>query len=210
MHTPFILPKRSLFALPKLALASLVLCALQAIAAPADTAAQEAAAWAALRSGAMVLFRHANAPGVGDPPGMQLADCASQRNLDDAGRQQARQMGERLRQHKVPVAQVMSSQWCRTLETARLMDMGPVQEQPVFNSTFADRSQEPAQTLAAQKQLLAWRSAKPGGSLVVVTHQVNISAISGDFSASAEGVVVRRKGAGLEVVGRIAPPALQP
>jgi hypothetical protein len=71
----------------------LALAALPAQAANSDATA----AWAALRSGSIVLLRHANAPGVGDPPGFQLDDCSTQRNLDDVGRAQARALGARFR-----------------------------------------------------------------------------------------------------------------
>ena len=182
------------------------ICSFGAAASHAD----EATAWQAMRRDAIVIFRHANAPGVGDPPGMKLGDCSTQRNLDEVGRQQARQLGERLRQQKIKVAQVLSSQWCRTLETAELMVMGPVQSEPLFNSFFADRTSEPAQTAAAQKLLHNWSEkskvkgkGKEVGSLVVVTHQVNITALTGVTPASGEGVVLQRKGKRLEVVGRI-------
>ena len=189
-----------------LALFAAGICSFGAAASHAD----EATAWQAMRRDAIVIFRHANAPGVGDPPGMKLGDCSTQRNLDEAGRQQARQLGERLRQQKIKVAQVLSSQWCRTLETAELMAMGPVQSEPLFNSFFADRTSEPAQTAAAQKLLHNWSEkskvkgkGKEVGSLVVVTHQVNITALTGVTPASGEGVVLQRKGKRLEVVGRI-------
>lgn len=189
-----------------LALFAAGICSFGAAASHAD----EATAWQAMRRDAIVIFRHANAPGVGDPPGMKLGDCSTQRNLDEAGRQQARQLGERLRQQKIKVAQVLSSQWCRTLETAELMVMGPVQSEPLFNSFFADRTSEPAQTAAAQKLLHNWSEkskvkgkGKEVGSLVVVTHQVNITALTGVTPASGEGVVLQRKGKRLEVVGRI-------
>ena len=73
--------------------------------------AGEAAAWAALRGGAILLLRHANAPGNGDPAGLSLGDCTSQRNLDEAGRTQARRIGERLRQERVVVGALWASQW---------------------------------------------------------------------------------------------------
>jgi len=90
---------------------------LPAAAAAAETA-HEAAAWAALREGAIVLFRHAHAAGVGDPPQFRLGDCSTQRNLDDSGRAQSRRLGERLTRESVEVGAVWASQWCRTRETA--------------------------------------------------------------------------------------------
>jgi phosphohistidine phosphatase SixA len=164
--------------------------------------AAEATAWAALREGAIGLFRHANAPGVGDPPQFKLGDCRTQRNLDESGRAQSRRLGERLRRESVPVSAVWASQWCRTRETAELAALGPVREVAAFNSFFGDRGDEPAQTAAARALLLGWRER---GTLVVVTHQVNISALTGQGAASGEGVVLRRHGQALAVVGRIAP-----
>ena len=165
-------------------------------------AGDEAAAWAALRDGNIVIFRHANAPGGGDPSGLKLDDCSTQRNLDASGREQARRIGERLRQERVTVGAVWASQWCRTRETAELLQAGPVRDALSFNSFFADRSREAAQTAAAREALLAWRGP---GALVVVTHQVNITALTGVFPASGEGVVLRRSGAQLETIGRLLP-----
>jgi phosphohistidine phosphatase SixA len=181
------------------------LCALAMLLLPAATpamAADDATAWAALREGAIVLFRHANAPGVGDPPQFKLGECSTQRNLDETGRAQSRRIGERLKREAVPVRAVWASQWCRTRETAELAALGPVREMPAFNSFFGERGDEPALTATARALLLGWRE---GGTLVVVTHQVNISALTGEGTASGEGIVLRVRGGTLERVGRIQP-----
>jgi hypothetical protein len=81
-------------------------------------ASAEEAAWQALRGGGIILFRHAIAPGGGDPPEIRLGDCATQRNLDAAGRQQARRIGEAIHAAGVAVAGVIASEWCRTMETS--------------------------------------------------------------------------------------------
>lgn len=162
----------------------------------------EKASWSALRAGAIVLFRHANAPGTGDPPGMRLGDCSSQRNLDGSGRVQARGMGERMRSEGVKVGAVWTSRWCRARDTADLMALGPVSYISAFNSFFDDRRAEPAKTHSARQLLLGWRGP---GSLVVVTHQVNITALTEVTPASGEGVVLRPQGNELVRVGRIKP-----
>ncbi|MEE3088581.1 MAG: histidine phosphatase family protein, partial [Actinomycetota bacterium] len=79
--------------------------------------------WKDLREGRgmVILYRHALAPGGGDPPEFDVNDCSTQRNLSDAGRRQARDMGAALRQNKVDVRRVLSSPWCRSRETAELM-----------------------------------------------------------------------------------------
>lgn len=166
-------------------------------------AAQDAdSAWAALSAGGIVLFRHADAPGTGDPANFKLDQCATQRNLSERGRAQARELGERFRARKIVVGAVLSSQWCRTRETAELAFPGMVRDAPRFNSFFGEPAQSAAQTAAARANLAAWRGP---GVLVVVTHQVNITALTGVYPASGEGVVLRRGEGGLEVVGRLAP-----
>ncbi|HZY18141.1 MAG TPA: histidine phosphatase family protein [Ramlibacter sp.] len=168
-------------------------------------AASAADAWAALaRPGAVLLLRHATAPGVGDPPGFRLGDCSTQRNLDDEGRDEARRLGDLFRRRGIQVGAVWTSQWCRTRETARLAFGDAVQDQPVFNSFFgADAVQRDAQTRQARELLARWRGP---GVLVAVTHQVNITALTGAGMGSAEGVVVRPRPDGrLEVVGTVQP-----
>ena len=162
-------------------------------------------AWAELaRPGAIVLFRHATAPGVGDPAGFKADDCSTQRNLDERGRAEARRLGERFRSRKILVGAVLSSRWCRTRETARLAFGDQVRDEPAFNSFFRLPPEgKEAQTAQARAVLQRW---KGPGALVVVTHQVNISALTGSGAASGEGVVVRPAADGsFRVVGTIEP-----
>lgn len=151
--------------------------------------------WAELRKpGAIVLIRHALAPGVGDPPGFRLNDCPTQRNLSDEGRAQARRLGEQFRERGVRVGQVISSQWCRTRETARLAFGNAVRDEPAFNSFFGqDGAARDSQTARARELLARW---KGPDTLVVVTHQVNITALTGLGAASGEAVVLARDGQG--------------
>ena len=159
-------------------------------------------AWPALTDGSIVLLRHAQAPGVGDPPGFKLGDCRTQRNLDDTGRAQARRIGERFRRQGVKVGAVLSSQWCRTRETAELAFPGQARDDTDFNSFFGDTARQPEQTARALSTLTRWRGP---GVLVVVTHQVNITALTGVGAASAEGVVVTARDGSLQVLARLPP-----
>ncbi len=179
--------------------ASLLLGSVVGRAAAADADA----GWNALHGSAIVLFRHAEAPGIGDPPQFRLGDCSTQRNLNASGRAQARRLGEAFRTRRVEVGAVLASQWCRTRETAELAFPGRVRDDADFNSFFADDRTEPAQTARAFATLARWHGP---GALVVVTHQVNITALTGLVPASGEGIVVRpRSGDGnqLEAVARI-------
>jgi phosphohistidine phosphatase SixA len=166
--------------------------------------ASEADAWAALKGSAdtIVLFRHAEAPGFGDPETFKLGDCSTQRNLADVGRRQARRIGERFHAEQVNVDKVLSSQWCRTTETAELAFPGKVMGDATFNSFFNDRRDEPQQTQQARTLLTAWTGP---GTLVVITHQVNITALTGIVPASGEGIVLRVNRGRPTVIGRITP-----
>jgi phosphohistidine phosphatase SixA len=173
----------------------------------AQTAQTEEAAWAALKAPAsIVLFRHALAPGGGDPPGFKAGDCSTQRNLSEEGISQAKRIGQALRDRGVKVQAVWYSEWCRTRDTAQLafpdLREPALRAEPAFNSFFNDRSAEPAQTAAARKMLLAWRGP---GTLVIVTHQVNITQLTDIFPQSGEGVVLQREGSKLVIKGRIQP-----
>ena len=115
------------------------------LSAAAQTQTDEAGLWAALRDGGHVaLIRHGLAPGTGDPPGFRVDDCRTQRNLSPAGRAQARAIGERFRANGIDTAAVFSSQWCRCLETARLLGLGEVQALPGLNSFFGRPQQRDA------------------------------------------------------------------
>ena len=195
MRTRAALPRR--LALPAFS-AALVLVP----GAGSPAASEAAAAWEALRPGAIVLFRHATAPGTGDPSGMRLGDCSTQRNLDEAGRAQARRIGEAVRAQGVAVGAVLASRWCRAAETADLAFPGRARPEPAFDSFFAERGEGPARTAEARRILLGWSGP---GALVVVTHQVNITALTGVAPSSGDGVVLRRGGGDLVVVGRVKP-----
>ena len=155
--------------------------------APA-AAGDQAALWQALKQGGhAVIFRHALAPGTGDPPGFRPGDCATQRNLSDEGRAQAKAIGDAFRSQGIRVDRILTSRWCRARDTATLMNLGRVEDAPMLDSFFADRSREPAQT-AALRQFLAGMA--PGETVVMVSHQVNISALTGDAPASGEAAVI--------------------
>lgn len=147
---------------------------------------------AAIRQGGVaVVLRHALAPGTFDPPGFVLGQCSTQRNLSDEGRAQARRIGAWFQARGLKPRRVRSSQWCRCQDTARLA-FGQADEWPALNSLIADRAAESAQT-AQLKQALAQLAA--GGFEVWVTHQVNITALSGSYTGSGDGVVLRSSGA---------------
>ena len=172
------------------------LCLLLAAAAQADPLARLG------EPGVHAIMRHALAPGTGDPADFRLDDCATQRNLDARGRAQARAAGVMLRD--APITRVLSSQWCRCLETARLMALGPVEEAPPVNSFFSARDRREAQTRATRALLAALPADE---TALLVTHFVNIRALTGRPAGSGEIVVFRLDGDAVEVLGAVAVPA---
>lgn len=150
--------------------------------------ADESAAWEALREGrAVLMLRHALAPGTGDPANFKVDDCSTQRNLNDTGRQQARAWKPFLAEHGIDKARVFSSQWCRCLDTAREMDVGPVEEMMSLNSFFRNRGKADMQT---EQTIAIVNGMEVGSAVVLVSHQVNITALTGIYPSSNEGVVI--------------------
>lgn len=150
--------------------------------------ADESGAWEALREGrAVLMLRHALAPGTGDPANFEVDDCSTQRNLNDTGREQARAWKPFLAEHGIDEARVFSSQWCRCLETAREMDVGPVEEMTSLNSFFRNRGDGQMQT---EQTIAIVNELEPGPPVVLVSHQVNVTALTDVFPSSNEGVVI--------------------
>jgi len=150
----------------------------------------------------ILMIRHAYAPGSGDPDNFKVGDCTTQRNLDDRGREQARSIGDWLRSKGIKAARVYSSQWCRCLETARLLDLGTVAELPALNSFYEfPKDQEP--NIKALRSFIANLPAN-GELIIMVTHFVTILEITGKGVSSGEGVVLKLKGKGTyDVLGRL-------
>lgn len=169
--------------------------------------ADEEQVWSALKSGGkVVLIRHAETvAGIGDPPGFRLGDCSTQRNLSAQGREDARRLGDAFRRRGIPIANVLSSRWCRCLETAQLA-FGRATPAAMLDSMFNDDdSQRNDEKIRAVKGAVARRPAS--GNLVLVTHNRNIQALTGVSPSSGEMVVVLPDKSGeLKVVGRLPVP----
>lgn len=173
--------------------------------APNTAQATEQDIWAQMRQGTgyVVLLRHAQTvPGTGDPPGFRLDDCSTQRNLSNVGRDQAVQIGRAFRDRNIPITQVLSSQYCRCLETAKLLDLGAVKPSPMLNSIFEDRTTATQQTQQVRQQILNHQNTP--GVIIMVSHFANISELSSIGLQSGGAVVMRANRQGeLEVVGQI-------
>ena len=173
-----------------------------ALAAGADSVSLDEAARRLASGGWVMMMRHAaTEPGVGDPPEFRLGDCATQRNLSATGREQARQAGAAIRAAGIRIDEVRTSQWCRCRETAQLA-FGRAADWPALNSFFASRGDESAQT----GQVREWAATLGAGrNAMLVTHQVNISGVMGQFAAPGEVVVGRWRDGRIEPAFRFVP-----
>lgn len=162
--------------------------------------------WDLLKGGGQVaVLRHASTePGIGDPPGFRLDDCATQRNLSAVGREEARRIGAAFRDRGVPVGRVLSSRWCRCIDTARLA-FRKVETEAALDSFFDDRGREPERT----RRIRRFAGERPEwGNLILVTHQVNIVALTGIAPLPGEMIILTPSGEGtFRIAGRLRPVA---
>lgn len=159
--------------------------------------------WKQLQAGGrVVLMRHAiTTPGVGDPPGMRLDDCATQRNLTEEGRRHARAIGEAFATRRIAVDRVLSSPWCRCLETARLAFDRAEVAAPLSN--LFGRQELAQGQVAALRALVGAQRGK--GVAVLVTHGSTIAALTGVSPDTGEMVIVTPQAEGrFSVEGRLA------
>ena len=164
-------------------------------------AAATEAGWALLRSGGhVVLLRHANITGTSEPANFDIDKCATQRNLSERGRQQARKIGALFAARAAPVERVLSSRYCRCLETARI----GFESEP---EPFAPLDPPPADAAGRAEHMAAIvgevRDFSGSDNLVMVTHLEDIQELTGIAPREGEAVIVTAEGDGLRVLGRI-------
>lgn len=162
---------------------------------------------AALKAGGHVaMVRHGlTTPGTGDPKGFKLEECATQRNLIEEGREESRKLGALLRAQGVAIERVLSSEWCRCLETAELLGLGRVEKANALNNLFGRPENRAKQVQALRELISGWKSS---GNLMLVTHGATLGALTGINPGTAQGIVLAPapgSGDGFKVVGRIGP-----
>jgi phosphohistidine phosphatase SixA len=173
-----------------------------------SASANELAIWDKLQGtnpkGYVLLLRHSLAPGVGDPENFRLGDCSTQRNLNEVGRQDAKDIGDWLKRREIKILRVESSRWCRAKETAQLLDLGKVRLNRNLDSLFEESDLENhPQTKRIRKQILDHRN--KSGLLVMVGHFVNIGALTDIGVGSGEGVLIRADSKGVFQVAGFTP-----
>jgi len=162
--------------------------------------------WSTLKTGGrVILLRHVQTdPGVGDPANFKLESCGTQRNLSAKGRADAKRIGQAFASRNIPVREVLSSRWCRCIDTAQLA-FGRVKPVAMLDSMFDDPASARRQKADA---VLAFAGGYTGpGNLVLVTHAQNIQALTGISPAPGELIVVAlATSEEFTVIGRLAVP----
>ena len=136
----------------------------------------------------IILIRHALAPGGGDPIGFKINDCKTQRNLNRVGINQSKKIGKLFKKYKIPIDQVLSSQWCRCKDTAKYAFKN-FKEFSALNSTFQSPydKNELRQLKEIKNFVNNWDG--EGKNLILITHYSIITAITNAVPGSGEIVV---------------------
>ncbi len=153
----------------------------------------------------VLLMRHADAPGYGDPKNYQISQCSTQRNLGDIGRKQAIGIGNWLSSQGVQNAKVYSSPWCRCVDTANLLNKGAVKKEAALGSFFDDMSQAKQQNDELIKLIATERKQYPSTPIIMVTHHVNIQSYVGMVVNSGDMVLVKVDPSGKPVSFKLYP-----
>ena len=176
--------------------------------APHARAQPEAVASLLRAGGALIAFRHALAPGTFDPPEFRLGDCSTQRNLDAVGRDQARRIGQWFAARALVPRQVLTSPWCRCIDTAQLA-FGAGRVEQALGSPHGAAADARAAALRRLRSALATATPRPGGFEVWVTHMFVLADLTGEGSSPGEGLMLA-PGSGdtpARVLARLAIPA---
>ena len=136
----------------------------------------------------IILIRHALAPGSGDPKGFKLNDCSTQRNLNHVGIGQSKRIGKLFKKNKVPIDQVLSSQWCRCKDTAKYAFKN-YKEFSALNSTFQSPFDKNAKKQIKELKNFIKKWSGNGSNLILVTHYVIITAVTDAVPRSGEIVI---------------------
>lgn len=150
------------------------------------------------QGGKLVFIRHALAPGGGDPENFDLNDCSTQRNLDSFGILQAKKIGEFFKDNKIQIEQVLSSEWCRTKDTAQYA-FGKYKTFSALNSFFSSKFVQNKEKQMKELKVFVknWNSKK---NIVFVTHYVVILETFSTTVSSGEIIVADKN---YKVIGTI-------
>jgi len=141
--------------------------------------------------GKLIFIRHSYAPGGGDPDGFDIANCASQRNLNSEGVAQSKRIGKFFEENDIIIDKVLSSEWCRCKETAKYAFKNYETKSflnSFFSQKFADNKDKQIKEL--KEYIENWNGSK---NLILVTHYVVISELLSISASSGEIIISNKK-----------------
>ncbi len=134
----------------------------------------------------VIFMRHALAPGFGDPYNFIKEDCRTQRNLNNKGRLQARFIGNYLKASEIKFSEILTSEWCRCIDTIKELNLGKWETFSGLNSFFQGHEKKDQVMNKLQKKL---DSLDNSDLVLFVTHQVVITEQTGVAPSSGEMVL---------------------
>ena len=134
----------------------------------------------------VIFLRHALAPGFGDPDNFMKQDCSTQRNLNNKGRLQARLIGHYLKASKISFSEILTSEWCRCIDTAKELNLGKWETFSGLNSFFEGHEKKDKVMDKLRKKL---NSLSHSDLVLLITHQVVIFEQTGIAPKSGEMVL---------------------
>jgi len=149
--------------------------------------------------GKLIFIRHAYAPGGGDPDNFDISNCASQRNLNEEGIEQAKKIGIFFLKKNIMIDKILTSEWCRCKQTAKYAFKNYETKSflnSFFSQKFADNKENQIKQL--KEYIKKWNSKS---NLIFVTHYVviletlNISVSSGEIVVTDKdfNILARKK-----------------
>ena len=152
-----------------------------------------------LKDGKKIVFiRHAIAPGSGDPKNFDIKQCTTQRNLNEDGKNQSKKIGDFFKQNKIKINKILSSEWCRCKDTAKIA-FGKFETFNALNSFYEARFEKNRlrQIKDLKNFISSWES---DSNLILVTHYVVIYDLLNSRVSSGEMIITDKK---LNIIGNL-------
>ena len=149
--------------------------------------------------GKLIFIRHAYAPGAGDPDDFDISNCATQRNLNKEGIEQAKTIGKFFLENNKENNIVLTSEWCRCKHTAKYAFKN-YKTKNFLNSFYSKKfaHNKSNQIYELKDYIQKWNGKS---NLIFVTHYVvileilNLSVSSGEIIVTDKdfNILVRQK-----------------
>ena len=146
--------------------------------------------------GYIIFFRHAMTDhSVKDSESADLGNCDKQRNLSDEGRQQAKNIGHSFQELGIPVGDVITSQYCRCIDTANIAFHKSVASTDV--TSIQGVSPEERQRRIANLRVLLNTAPSDKTNTIVVAHKWMFKEAAGHVLDEGEAAIFKPNKSGM-------------